>query len=131
MMTYRLEKGAPLSILEIDTNFRELEHRLNELEDHPITPVINIEQQEDVLIFKIDSEVISHVVLPKFQPIFNGPWVKNTLYRVGCWTQHENKLYTCKVPHTSRETFEPSFWQLIFNNEILDGKTFERDTFDA
>jgi hypothetical protein len=126
MMTYRLEKGAPLSILEIDTNFRELEQRLNELEDHPITPVIGIEQQEDVLIFKVDGEVISHIVLPKFQPIFNGPWVKNTLYRVGCWAQHASKLYTCKVPHTSGETFEPSFWVLILDNEAL-----EKGAFDA
>ncbi len=125
MITYRLEKGAPLSILEIDTNFRELEQRLNDLEDNPITPVIGIEQQEDVLIFKIDGEVISHIVLPKFQPIFNGPWMKNTLYRVGCWAQHMGNLYTCKVPHTSSELFEPSFWQCIFNNKNLDGDAFD------
>ena len=125
MITYRLEKGAPLSILEIDNNFRELEQRLNELEDHPITPVIGIEQRDDLLIFKVDGEAISHVVLPKFQPIFNGPWAKNTLYRVGCWVQHASNLYTCCVPHTSGETFEPSFWQCIFDNNIFDGDAFD------
>jgi hypothetical protein len=125
MITYRLEKGAPLSILEIDNNFRELEQRLNTLEEHPAIPVIAIEQQEDVLIFKVDGKTISHIVLPKFQPIFKGAWEKNTLYRLGCWVQYKGKLYTCKVPHTSGETFEPSFWIAIFDREL------EKETVDA
>ncbi len=120
MITYRLEKGAPLSILEIDTNFRELEQRLSTLEDHPNTPVIAVEQQEDVLIFKVDGEVISHIVLPKFQPIFKGEWMKNTSYRVGTWVYCNHTLYACQVPHTSGENFEPSFWALIFNGGNFD-----------
>lgn len=125
MITYRIEKGAPLSILEIDNNFHELEQRLNTLEEHPAIPVIGIEQQEDVLIFKVDGEVISHIVLPKFQPIFKGTWEKNALYRLGCWVQHRGKLFTCKVPHTSSENFEPSFWIVIFDSEL------EKETIDA
>lgn len=115
MITYRLEKGAPLSILEMDTNFRDLEQRLGALEDHPITPVIAIEQQDDVLTFKIDGDVISHIVLPKFQPSFKGAWAKNTSYRVGCWVYCNCMLYACQAHHISGEVFEPTFWQLIFD----------------
>lgn len=120
MITCRLEKGAPLSILEIDTNFRELEQRLNAMEDQPITPVLAIEQQEDVLIFKMDGAVISHIVLPKFQPLLKGEWKKDTSYRVGTWVYYNHTLYACQVPHTSGETFEPCFWALIFNGGNFD-----------
>lgn len=33
-ITYRTEKGSPLTVEEIDGNFRELETRLNTLEEH-------------------------------------------------------------------------------------------------
>jgi|688.fasta_scaffold52741_5 hypothetical protein len=115
MITYRLEKGAPLSILEIDTNFRELEQRLNAMEDQPITSALAIEQQEDVLIFKVDGEVISHVVLPKFQPLLKGEWKKDTPYQKGAWVHFNQALYGCQILHTSGETFEPKFWTLIFD----------------
>lgn len=115
MITYRLEKGAPLSILEIDTNFRELEQRLSTLEDHPNTPVIAVEQQEDVLVFKVDGEVISHVILPKFQPLLKGEWKKDTTYQRGTWVNFNQALYACQILHTSGETFESKFWTLIFD----------------
>ena len=66
MITYRLEKGAPLSILEIDNNFRGLEERLKKLEDKDFDGDLSVEQKEDVLIFKC-GETVSHIVLPKFQ----------------------------------------------------------------
>jgi len=36
-VTYRSEKGAPLTADEVDANFRELENRLHALEDHDKT----------------------------------------------------------------------------------------------
>lgn len=118
MITYRLEKGSPLSILEIDNNFRNLDQRLTDLEEHPTVPTISIEQQEDVLIFKVNQETVSHIVLPKFQPMFKGLWQKNTPYQPGCWVSYNRRLYACQSFHTTSETFDLSFWQLIFDGEI-------------
>ena len=115
MITYRLEKGAALSILEIDNNFRELENRLKDLEDKEFQGTFEIEQKEDVLIFKHNKQPISQVILPKFQPIFKGAWVKNCNYRIGVWVYEDQKLYACKVPHISGENIELSFWQLVFD----------------
>lgn len=114
MITYRLEKAEPLSVLEIDNNFRELEQRIKTLEGHATPTKLTIEQQEDVLIFKTNAETISHVVLPKFQPIFKGAWKQLTSYHIGCWVTTDQKLYACQSPHTSTQEFEPNFWQLIF-----------------
>jgi hypothetical protein len=115
MITYRLEKGAALSILEIDNNFREIEQRLADLEDKEFQGTFEIEQKEDVLVFKHNKQPISQVILPKFQPIFKGAWVKDFNYRIGVWVYKEQKLYACKVPHTSGANIEPSFWQLVFD----------------
>lgn len=115
MITYRLEKGAPLSILEIDNNFRVLEQRLKQLEDKNFDANLSVEQKEDVLIFKANSHEISHVVLPKFQPIFKGAWAANSSYHIGCWVYMNQKLYACTAPHTSGAEFDSTFWQLIFD----------------
>lgn len=69
MITYRLEKGSALTILELDANFRELEQRINAQEDRKMCSAITAEQQGDLLILKADSQTISQVVLPKFQTI--------------------------------------------------------------
>ena len=118
MITYRLEKGSPLSILEIDNNFRALEDRLKKLEDRGFDEHLGVEQKADVLIFKYNNQEISNVVLPKFQPIFKGLWETNCNYRIGCWVYWQKKLYGCITPHTSGSEFENTFWQLIFDGEI-------------
>lgn len=117
MITYRLEKGSPLTVLELDTNFRTLEERILALEDHPATSNISIEQQDDVITFKINGDAISPIVLPKFQPLFKGEWEKNTTYHPGCWTCLSGALYACQTYHTSNDDFEPNYWQLIFDNK--------------
>ncbi len=115
MITYRLEKGSTLTLLEIDNNFRELEQRLKNLEDKDFDCDLSIEQKEDVLVFKCSSQEISNVVLPKFQPIFKGAWVANCNYRIGMWVYVSQKLYACTTPHTSSDAFEATFWQLVFD----------------
>jgi hypothetical protein len=119
MITYRLEKGAPLSVLEIDNNFRALEQRLKNLEDKNFDGDFGVEQKEDVLIFKC-GETVSHIVLPKFQPIFKGAWTANYNYRIGCWVYVEQKLYACTAPHISGDVFETTFWQLVFDGKKHD-----------
>jgi len=116
MITYRLEKGAPLSVLEIDNNFRELEQRLNALETQGLDGALTFEQQEDLLIFKRNQQPVSHVVLPKFQPIFKGAWESEMNYRIGCWVYYDYKLYACTAPHTSAVDFDFDSWQLIFDS---------------
>lgn len=115
MITYRLEKGAPLTILEIDNNFRELEQRLKTVEDQNFDANLRVEQKEDVLVFHCNFQEIAQVILPKFQPIFKGMWKANCNYHIGCWIYLNQKLYTCKTPHTSGTEFENTFWQLIFD----------------
>lgn len=117
MITYRLEKGAPLTILELDTNFRELEERLAAREDNISPLIISAEQQDDVVTFKVNGDAISHVVLPKFQPLFKGAWQRNATYQSGCWVYVNAALYACQTYHTSSDFFEPTYWQLIFDSK--------------
>ena len=89
------------------------------MEDKNFDGDLGVEQKEDVLIFKCGQR-ISHIVLPKFQPIFKGAWTANCNYRIGCWVYWQQKLYACTVPHTSGDVFETTFWQLIFDGKKHD-----------
>lgn len=117
MLTYRLIKGSPLTIEELDENFQTLNSRIDEL-DEKITPVsLSIEQDQDVLILKNCGENIGHIIMPRFEPCIKGKWQPSTLYKNSDWSFHNRKLYSCITDHQSTEDFEEQKWNLIFDGE--------------
>jgi len=116
---YRADKGAPLSIEEIDGNFRELETRLNRLEDHPevAESIGKIEVQGDQMIltgtFGTDFGTFT---LPKAPFRLQGRWLPQTLYQKGDMVTYENRLYCCSGDHmSSLWTQDDGSWQEILS----------------
>ncbi len=115
MITYRLEKGAPLTIEELDENFKTLETSIENLQAQ-IAPIeLKAIQDGDVLIFKNNTEDIGHIVLPKFAPNFKGKWQALGSYQTGDWVFFAKKLYACIKTHAATETIDEQNWILIFD----------------
>lgn len=114
MITYRLTKGSPLTVEELDENFKTLETNIKELEEKIIPQKITATQDCDVLLIKNNSENIGHIKMPTFLPCFKGKWEINKFYTINDWVFNLNKLYTCNEKHNSTEKFEEKYWTLIF-----------------
>ncbi len=66
-LIYREEKGMPLTVTEMDGNFRDLDERLKKLESYdPRTiPPLRVESEGHILIFKDQfGEIIGKCPLP-------------------------------------------------------------------
>lgn len=118
-ITYRTEKGAPLTSLEIDGNFRELETRLNALEDHS-------EAGEGIGKIHVEGDQISFrgtfganfgtFTLPKASLNPCGPWAPQKPYKRLDLVTAENALYCCSTDHISTTWPQDSpFWKQIFS----------------
>lgn len=116
---YRAEKGAPLTVEEIDGNFRELETRLNRLEDHSEVGegLGKIEVQGDQMIltgtFGTDFGTFT---LPKATLRVRGRWLPQTSYQKPDLVTYEASLYCCLKDHTSTLwNQDNSHWQEILS----------------
>ena len=104
MITYRTQKGAPLTVEEMDGNFKELEERIKVLEAHLDSGegIGQIRAQGDTMkilgTFGTDFGTFS---LPKaiFTP--RGPWAPQTTYQTLDVVSHDNGLYYCVSAHSS------------------------------
>jgi hypothetical protein len=105
-ITYRAEKGAPLTAAELDGNFRELEERLHHLENDSETP-------ESIRLINLENESLSikgsygtdygNFPLPKISLPFRGGWNTQTLYHKQDIITQETGIYECLQSHTSFE----------------------------
>lgn len=103
-ITYRANKGAPLSAAEIDGNFKELEARLTQLEEYP-------ERGEGIGKIQVVGDQMTFIgtfgsdfgtfYLPKasFKPC--GSWTSQMLYQKLDLVTYENTLYCCLKEHMS------------------------------
>lgn len=117
MLTYRLVKGSPLTIEELDENFKTLETSIENLQVQMAPIELKAFQDGDVLIFKNNTEDIGHIVLPKFEPNFKGKWQALVNYQTGDWVFFEKKLYACIKSHAANEKIDEQNWILIFDGE--------------
>lgn len=104
MITYRTEKGAPLTIEEMDGNFKEIEARLKTLETH-------LESGEGIGKILMQGETIT--VMGTFGTELGAfPWPKASLTPRGKWSSqtpyqrldvvtHNNSVYCCSQDHLS------------------------------
>lgn len=103
-ITYRHEKGSPLTVQEIDCNFKELEQRLNALEDHLEVGEglgkIHMEGDKISFLGTFGTDFGTHS-LPKASLNPCGAWVTQTPYKQLDLVTVENALYCCLTEHIS------------------------------
>jgi hypothetical protein len=122
-IVFRQEKGSPLSIEEMDGNFKDLHERVIFLENHPLQAegIGKIEQEQDLL--KITGTFGSNLgtfILPKVLPRLCGMWKEQTMYRQTDWVQKEKNLYVCTHSHQSEnfsEDLKKDYWVLAYKGE--------------
>lgn len=114
-ITYRGEKGSPLTVQEIDDNFRELETRLNIFEDHSEAgeSLGKIYIEGDQINFKgTFGTDFGTFTLPKANLNPCGVWARQTPYRKLDLVTAENALHCCINAHISTSwTQDSSFWK--------------------
>lgn len=110
MITYRIQKGAPLTVDEMDGNFKELEERLKILETH-----LNSSEGIGQILGQRDSLKITGTFgtdfgtfpLPKATFTPRGPWTPHTPYQALDVVSYNEGLYSCTQAHVSH-TWEPN-----------------------
>lgn len=117
MITYRTQKGAPLTAEEVDGNFKELETRLKVLEDHKeITESIGkiTVQGDQMTINGTFGTNFGTFPLPKAAFKSRGSWVAQTVYHKLDIVTYEGGLFLCLNDHSSKTWGqEGGFWQEI------------------
>lgn len=111
----REDKGAPLTIGELDQNFLQLHKRLSYLETNPMMAegIGQIQQNGDRLeIMGTQGTHFGSFVLPKVFPKIRGAWSVGVDYDMNDWVVVGNLVYLCCVPHKSAD----------FDAELRQGK---------
>lgn len=125
-MIYRTEKGKPLTLEEVDGNFRELDLRLKLLESlskqkqEIPESVASVVQKGDILCFVGSrGSILGTASLPRIIPSVRGSFKKGEYYNLLDFVVYENKTYSCTKSHIA-ETFlgEGEFWQIIIDPKI-------------
>lgn len=115
---YRAQKGAPLTIDEIDGNFKDLETRIEELETQPSRDggISQITLEGDELVIHGPQETMLGRVrlpLPHFQG--RGEWQEHQDYCSYDLVRHESALYLCLKAHKSGAfNRDHESWQLLW-----------------
>lgn len=136
MITYRTEKGAPLTIEEMDGNFRDIESRLKVLETHLASGegIGKVLVQGDKLTvvgtFGTDFGTFS---LPKASLKPRGPWVAQTPYQALDFVIHGRGVYCCSQNHLSTlwEQDGHAWQELLIFPTLLPLALYERATLPA
>ena len=123
----RSEKGAPLTIEEMDGNFRELLIRLEKLENGEChvegLKSAYLEGDEVVFMTSLDRE-LGRFRLPSLVFCFKGMWAPHTLYAFGDIITLQRNAWICQEPHTSEGAFhEGPQWRLLLDGLALYGES--------
>lgn len=110
-ITYRLVKGSPLTITELDDNFHDLDDRVTSIEDSPpeARGISEITQSGDSLFVEMtDSTQEGPFTLPAVDLNFRGEWTAATNYLVNDIITANGNVYLVLTAHTSEATFDPN-----------------------
>lgn len=125
-MIYRSEKGSPLSMQELDGNFKELFRMIQELHHQNMSEKIipeslkAVHQDGDKIMFEGTCGTdLGTVTLPTITPHIRGDWKKEEYYCVHDWVVFEHKTYTC-IAHHVAENFakEIAKWRVVIDPKI-------------
>ena len=118
-LVYRSTKGAPLTADEIDGNFKELDQRLQHLQENPECGegLGKIDVLDDHLRFSgTFGTDFGTFPLPKPKLNLCGHWRAHTPYQALDLITYERGLYGCEKPHTST-TWEKdvNYWKELLS----------------
>lgn len=119
-ITLRSEKGSPLTINELDENFKELNERLAALEQGNFAveslDSIRVEGHEIVFISTLGKE-ISRCSLPAPVLQGRGNWAEKQDYCQGDMVRFQDKIFLCRQNHTSALSpdLEEDNWRVLFD----------------
>ena len=116
-IVYREHKGAPLSVQEMDENFKHLDERLTALESGPLMAegIKEIHQDGDQLIIEgTHGRRFGPFVLPRYLPNVRGEWTAGVRYAYGDWVSYKKALYFCKIAHVSADfAAQTECWKVL------------------
>jgi hypothetical protein len=116
-LVYRLEKGAPLTVEEVDGNFRDLEERLTVLEARTSTDegIERITVEEGAMVIHAGhGRTWGPFALPRFVPHYWREWEAGSAYGLGDWLSHGGHLYLCIHTHVGRDfTADGAHWRKL------------------
>ncbi|MEN8237084.1 MAG: carbohydrate-binding protein [Pseudomonadota bacterium] len=118
---YRSEKGAPLTIEEMDNNFCELEQRLEALEKafRKSEGIADVQVEGDQMTLIGDhGSKFGPVQLPVVAYVPRGKWQPDTDYASHDVVSHEGSAYVCKSPHRSEGFEREKYWQLLLQGNF-------------
>ncbi len=142
-------KGAPLSILEFDGNFEDLDGRIEYFETGTGSigqSVVNVTAAGSTITFHYSDASAFTVTLPPTLLVFRGEWLPNTIYTamdivVGPQgTAYSRNRYLVLFGHTSDSStagFDPGestgghdYYALLMPSELARSQTITTATFD-
>lgn len=118
-IVYRLEKGAPLTVEEVDGNFKELHQRLMSLEQsqgfkqgwggHVVL------EGTDLVFLSPTKDVLNQIPLPLPHFCPRGRWEPQKSYAVYDLVSLGAQAYCCIKAHQSSDQFmtDHGCWQVI------------------
>jgi hypothetical protein len=120
-IVYRLQKGAPLTVEEVDNNFRELNQRVESLEKNQGSKqggIGNIVLQgTDLIFFSPTKEILNQVQLPLPHFCPRGKWQPRQSYAVYDFVAYDSQAYCCIKAHQSSDQFSTDLaaWQVLLD----------------
>lgn len=116
-LTYRIEKGAPLSAKELDDNFRQLHERIHELENaERIIHRIEL-NGEDLLLRDHAGVEISRIKIPVVSLNSRGEWRDDVPYARNDLITYLGDVFICLNSH-GPSNFNHTDWQKLFNQGV-------------
>jgi hypothetical protein len=117
-MTYRADKGSPLTIDEMDDNFREIIARVEALENNPPVgeTIADIRAEGDHLIIHgTHGSQYGPFQLPVISLTPQGEWQPRRDYVRNDCVLYQGILYLCTNTHTAGDVFYDVNWVHVMN----------------
>ena len=109
VMTYRDEKGSPLTSAEVDENFRHVNARIDDVVDNPPTAVSvsNITETDTTFtVWMSDGSFFGPFTKPVATMRWRGNWAASTGYFQNDLVYNSPSLYIVTQNHVSDTTFD-------------------------
>lgn len=117
-LTLRSEKQAPLTVEELDQNFKELSDRIERLEkgNFPIETLDKIRHEgQEIVFMSSQGRELGRCPLPVPALQGRGVWQKEAAYCPGDLVDYEKSLFLCRHHHIAQEAppLEGKNWTLL------------------
>ncbi len=108
MIIYRLVKGSPLTVTELDDNFHDVDDRITAIEDNPVEArsIDEITAVGSTLVILYTDSTEDTVPIPVMTLRGRGNWAPFTAYLPNDLVTANSVIYLILFAHTSAATFD-------------------------